>query len=94
VVDGIVAHLALNSGWTDDIRERGEKAVQRCAVTDGLHAWDICAGCFSRGKQRSDPVQKTFVPAVHQEAEMRKEVHTDDGIRDIGHHEPLREISA
>jgi hypothetical protein len=25
---------------------------------------------------------------------MRKEVHTDDGMRNVGHHEPPRELSA
>jgi hypothetical protein len=56
-MDGVVAHLALNSGWAGEVREFGEKAVDRCAVADGLHAWDMCAGCFGRDKQRSDPIQ-------------------------------------
>jgi hypothetical protein len=57
VVDGVVAHFALDSGWTSKVREFGEKAVDRCAVADGLDSGDQRAGCLSRFRQRCDPVQ-------------------------------------
>jgi hypothetical protein len=38
VVDGIVAHFALNSGRPCEVREFSEEAVDRCADTDGLEA--------------------------------------------------------
>jgi hypothetical protein len=38
VVEGVVAHFALNSGGPSEIRDFGEEAVDRCAATDGLDA--------------------------------------------------------
>jgi hypothetical protein len=50
-MDNVVEHLALDSGWASEVREFGEETVDRCAVTDGLHALDQGAGCFGRGRQ-------------------------------------------
>jgi hypothetical protein len=93
-VDSVVAHLALNSGWAGEVWDFGEKAVDRCAVTDGFHTWNMCTGCFGWGKQRSDLVQQMAVPAVHQEAEMREEVDADERLSNVGHYESPREIPA
>jgi hypothetical protein len=38
MVDGVVAHFAMDSGGLTKIRELGEEAVDRCAATDGLDA--------------------------------------------------------
>jgi hypothetical protein len=56
VMDIVVTHFALDSGWASEIREFGEEAVDRRAVADGLHAWDLCAGCLGVGRRR-DSVQ-------------------------------------
>jgi hypothetical protein len=93
-MDSVVAHFALDSGWADKVLEFGEEAVDQCGVTDGLHAWNMCAGCFGQGRDGRDSVQCAAVPAVCCEAEMREEVHADDGMCDVGHHEPPREILA
>jgi hypothetical protein len=37
----IVALFVLDSGWASKVREFGEEAVNRCAASDGLHAWDL-----------------------------------------------------
>jgi hypothetical protein len=38
VVEGVVAHFALNSDRPCEVREFDEEAVDRCAGTDGLDA--------------------------------------------------------
>jgi hypothetical protein len=38
MVDGVVAHFALNSGGSSEVLEFGEEAVDRRAATDGLDA--------------------------------------------------------
>jgi hypothetical protein len=38
MMDSVVAHFALDSGWAGEVREFGEEAVERCATTDGLDA--------------------------------------------------------
>jgi hypothetical protein len=38
---------------------------------------------IAQERQRCDSIQEAVVSAVHQENEMRKEVHTDDGMRDV-----------
>jgi hypothetical protein len=43
---------------------------------------------------RPEVVQNSVVPTVHQETEMWQEVQADDGMQDVGHHEPPREFSA
>jgi hypothetical protein len=37
---------------------------------------------------------KAVVSAVHKEAELREEVHADERMCDVGHHEPPCEIPA
>jgi hypothetical protein len=44
VMDGVVAHFALDSGGASDVREFGEKVVDRCTATDGLDAGGQWAG--------------------------------------------------
>jgi hypothetical protein len=40
--------FALNSGWTSELQEFGEDAVDRCAAIDGLDAGDQLAGALGR----------------------------------------------
>jgi hypothetical protein len=76
-MDSVVAYFALDFGWASEVREFGEEAVDWCAVIDGLHAWDQCAPCLGRGRQRRDSIQYAVVSAVHRETEMRQEIHAD-----------------
>jgi hypothetical protein len=41
MVNGVVARLALDSGWSGELRELGEETVDRVAVSDDLHARDM-----------------------------------------------------
>jgi hypothetical protein len=38
MMDSVVVHFALDSGWAGEVREFGEEACNRCAATDGLDA--------------------------------------------------------
>jgi hypothetical protein len=40
-MDSVVEHFALDSDWAIEVREFGEEAVDRCAASDGLYAWDL-----------------------------------------------------
>jgi hypothetical protein len=61
-----MAHFSLDSGWTNEVREFGEEAIDRCATSDGLDAGDQRAGgVFS---------------ALLQDAEIRKKVHANEGM--------------
>jgi hypothetical protein len=40
MVHGAVAHFALDSGWAGELWELSEEAVDRSAISDGLHARD------------------------------------------------------
>jgi hypothetical protein len=71
-LDRVVVDLVLDSGWTSEVQELGEEAVDRCATNDGLSAGDQRAGGLSWYGQRRDSVQKPVVSAVHQKAEMRQ----------------------
>jgi hypothetical protein len=90
-MNSVMTDFALDSGWASEVREFGEEAVDRCAVADGLYARDPCAACLGWGRQRRDSVQQAVL-AVYQETEMGQEVHADDGMDDVGHHERPREI--
>jgi hypothetical protein len=94
VVDCVMADFALESGWTSEARELGKGTVDWCVANDGLNAGDQRAGGLGWYGQRRDSVQKPVVSAVHQKAEMRQEVHIDDGSCDVGHDEPPREVPA
>jgi hypothetical protein len=41
MMNGTVAHLALDVGWAGELRELNEETVDRSAASDGLHAWDL-----------------------------------------------------
>jgi hypothetical protein len=41
MVNGAVAHFALDSGWAGELREISEEDVDRNAVSDGLHGRDL-----------------------------------------------------
>jgi hypothetical protein len=41
MVNGVVAHLALDSGWSGELRELSEETVDPGAMSDGLHARDM-----------------------------------------------------
>jgi hypothetical protein len=41
MMDSALAHFALDSGWTGEVRELGEEAVDRSGASDDLHAWDL-----------------------------------------------------
>jgi hypothetical protein len=58
VVDRVVADFALDSGWTSEVLELGEEAVDWCVANDGLNAGDQCAGGLSWYGKRRDSVQK------------------------------------
>jgi hypothetical protein len=38
MMDSVVAHFALDSGWAGEVLEFGEETVNLCAATDGLDA--------------------------------------------------------
>jgi hypothetical protein len=38
MMDSVVTHFALDSGWAGEVREFGEEAVDRGAATEGLDA--------------------------------------------------------
>jgi hypothetical protein len=92
VVDHVVAEFVLDSSWTSEARELGEETVDRCAADDGLNAEYQRAGGLGWYGKRRDSVQKPVVSGVHQKAEMRQNVHTDDGSCDVGHDEPPLEV--
>jgi hypothetical protein len=76
----------INSGNSDG-------AVCGCAAGDCFHAgYRRWRGVAWRGQGR-DPV-KQAVPAIDEEAVVRKEIHPDDGQLDIRHHEALCEVVA
>jgi hypothetical protein len=74
-----LADFALDSGWTSEVRELGEEAVDWCVANDGLNVGDQRAGGLGWYEQCRDSVQKPVVSTVYQKAEMRQKVHTDDG---------------
>jgi hypothetical protein len=41
VMNNVVAHFALNSGWASEVWEVSEEAGDRCAPSDGFHAMDL-----------------------------------------------------
>jgi hypothetical protein len=41
MVNSAVAHFVLDSGWAGELRELGEEAVDRSAVSDDLQARDL-----------------------------------------------------
>jgi hypothetical protein len=92
VVDRVVADFSLYSGGASEVRELGEETVDRCVANDGLNAGDQHTGGLGWYGQQRDSVQKPVLSAVHQKAEMRQKVHTDDGSCDVGHDKPPREI--
>jgi hypothetical protein len=95
VVDGVVAHLALDTRGSNEVWKLGEKKVNRRTATDDFHAGGLrTTSSLSRGRQRRDSVQQAVVLTVHQEAEMGEEVGPDEGLCDVGHHEPPRELPA
>jgi hypothetical protein len=48
VVDSMMADFALDSGWPCEVREFGENADDRCAVSDGLDSGDQRVGGLGR----------------------------------------------
>jgi hypothetical protein len=51
VMDSVVAHFTLDSGWASEVWEFGEEAVDQCAASDGLDAWDQWSGCLGQVRQ-------------------------------------------
>jgi hypothetical protein len=94
VVNSLVAHLALDTRGANEVRELGEKCVDRRTANDDFHAGSLRFGSLGRGRQRRDCVEQTVVLTVHQEAEMGDEVGPEEGLCDVGHHESLHELPA
>jgi hypothetical protein len=70
VVDGVVAHLALDTRGANEVWKLGEKCVDRRTAADDFHAVGLQTGSLGRGRQRRDCVQQTVVLTVRQEAKM------------------------
>jgi hypothetical protein len=41
MMDRVVAHFPVDSGWAGEVRDFGEEAVDRWAATDGLDAGNL-----------------------------------------------------
>jgi hypothetical protein len=41
MVNGVVAQLAMDSGWSGELQEISEVTVDRGVVSDGFHARDV-----------------------------------------------------
>jgi hypothetical protein len=81
--------FALDSGWASEVREFGEETVDHCATSNGLDVEDQRAGGLGPYGHRR--VVGCFgSPPGGQNTK----VHTDDGVCDVGHHEPPCEIPA
>jgi hypothetical protein len=93
-VDGVVAHLTLDTHEANEVWKLGEKSVDRRTVTDDFHAGSLRTGSLGKGRQGSDSVKQAVVLTVHQEAKMGEEVGPDVGLCDVGHHEAPRELPA
>jgi hypothetical protein len=79
VVDGVVAHLALDIRGANDVWKLGEKGVDRKTATDDFHVEGLRTGSLDRGRLRRDSIQQAIVLTVHQEAEIGEEVDPDEG---------------
>jgi hypothetical protein len=92
VVNGVVAHLALDTRGANEVWKLGEKCVDRRTATDDFHAGGLRIGSLDKDRQRSDSVQQAVVVTDHKEAGMGEEVGPDKGLSGVGHHEPPLEI--
>jgi hypothetical protein len=57
MVDGIVAHLALDSSGTSEVLKLGEDAVDCCIAIYDFDAGNPRTGSLGRSRQQSDSVQ-------------------------------------
>jgi hypothetical protein len=77
VVDGVVAHLALDSSGASEVRKLGQQGIDRSTATDDFHAQDQRTGGLGRGRQRRDSIQQAVlavIAALEVEVEVEVEV--------------------
>jgi hypothetical protein len=94
VVDGVVAHLSLDIRGANKVWKFKEEGADRSTDTDDFDAGDLRTGGLGNGRQRRDSNKQAVVPAVHREVEMGEETSPDEGLSDVGNHEPSCEIPA
>jgi hypothetical protein len=94
VVDGVVAHLALDTRGANEVWKLGEKSVDRRIATDDFHA-GICklAALAEEDNDVSPSSRRLFLQST-KKAGMGEEVSPDERLCDVDHHEPPRDLPA